>query len=179
MIDFTSVFFRYSEDLDAVESWVNTQYQEKFACYFEDQRQLFERMKSKTRQISDMELENVLVNTPLQLFAASEVLNTIRLRHESLKLETKQVEYNLAKDSNESTETKRKEFAAMETVQDKLLLLMLESLITRVENEMSFSRELIMSAKKIWDSRRRSETSNPVDPTVTQKDEIGEYIFNK
>lgn len=164
----------YATDLDELDRWIESEYNAKFAEYFKDQRALFARMKSESRPISDTELETVLVEVPLQLFSASEALNAIRLKCEAIKLENKQKQHKIMRLSSEKTDAKKKEEAEVQTVSDKLLILVMSTLIARVENEVSFSRELIMSAKKIWDSRRRSETSNPVNPISTSSEELDE-----
>ena len=46
------------------------------------------------------------------------------------------------------------------------------SIVTRVENEQTFAKELIMGAKKVWDSRRSADNSNPVGLVVP---ELPEY----
>ena len=58
--------------------------------------------------------------------------------------------------------------------EDEVILSILDCLISRVDKEMSFARELIMSAKKIWDGRRLTEGLNPTDAT-TSVDDLPDY----
>ena len=59
--------------------------------------------------------------------------------------------------------------------EDKILILAYDNLITRVEKEMSYSRELIMSAKKIYDVRRNTEQSNPVSEVSSKQNDLPDY----
>ena len=59
--------------------------------------------------------------------------------------------------------------------EDKILILAYDNLITRVEKEMSYSRELIMSAKKIYDARRNTEQSNPVSEVNSKQNDLPDY----
>lgn len=162
MIDLNEVLQENSEDIKAVIDYVTEIYDDKFASYFLDARVLFERLKSKTHPISDDELSQILIDLPLQLFDVSEVLNQFRLSHEVVKLKNKQKEADLIKSSSETTTPKRKSDVELKMIPDKLLIATFDTVITRVENEISFCKELIMSAKKLWDARRRTEHSNPV-----------------
>ena len=54
---------------------------------------------------------------------------------------------------------------------DEIAVMVYSSLIDRIEGELSFSRELIMGSKKLWDARR-SNATNPVAPVVP---ELPEY----
>lgn len=154
----------YAESVDAVDVWVQAEYTTNFSQFFTEQRELYERVKSQVRPISDEDLEAILVDIPLQLFSAAESINAYRLRLETIKLKYKERESKFVRLSSEKTDAKKKEDAQLKMIEDKLLITSVTSVITRVENEISFSRELIMSAKKLWDSRRRSEVSNPVSP---------------
>ena len=162
MVDLKSIESEYSEDIDAVSEWCDSIYSSIFAPFFANQHDLFKRMQSKQHPITDEELEHILVDIPVNLFELSEKLNSFRLKQEVLKMKTKQKKSDIIKNSSESTDTKRKEEAALRVLEDELLITSYSSVITRVENEISFSRELIMGAKKIWDGRRNGDISNPV-----------------
>ena len=71
------------------------------------------------------------------------------------------------------TRTKRQEAAAQITAGDRLLSSVYTIISERVDKQVSFSRELIMSAKKLWDARKES---NMLLPTPGS---LGEYDFNK
>lgn len=145
---------RYDESITGMRDWCSNMYDSIFAKYFDSQRSISLSIRSNLRPISDDELEKILTEVPMNLFDASEALSSIRTESEIIKLEVKRRELEAVKNSQESSEVKRKEEAAILTTEDKILLMAYDNLITRVEKEMSYSRELIMSAKKIWDSRK-------------------------
>ena len=155
---------KHSEDLSAVDSWCDEIYQKNFSKYFSDQRSLFDRLRSKSHPITDQELEWILTQVPVNLFDASEKLSKLQTYQEVLKLNVKKKE----------TKCRRTEDNEDEIFEDKVLLLAYSSILTRVEKEMSYSRELIMSAKKIWDSRRRTDASNPVSE-MSSVDNLPDY----
>jgi hypothetical protein len=162
MIDLNSVMSENTKDIESVVSWCSEIYDEKFAEYFLNARVLFERVQSKTHPITDDELSQILIDLPMKLFDVSEILNQFRLSYEVVKLRNKQKESDLMKSSSETTAPKRKSDAELQMIPDKLLVTAFDSVITRVENEISFCRELIMSSKKIWDARRKTEQVNPI-----------------
>ena len=163
-MDLFEVESRHFEDLNAVDNWCNEIYQDNFSRYFSDQRSLFDRLRSKSHPITDEELEWILTQVPVNLFDVSEKLSKLQTYQEVLKL-------NVRKKENES---KRKEYTDGDLFEDKVLLLAYSSILIRVEKEMSYSRELIMSAKKIWDSRRRTESSNAVSE-MRSVDKLPDY----
>lgn len=167
LVNLKSVESYHSDDLKAVADWCEEMYSERFAPYFTEQREMFQRLKSSTHPITDDELEWILTCAPVNLFEASEKLAMLQTSQEIIKLKCKQKEADLISSSKESTETKRKEDAALKMVEDKILLMAYGNLAVRVEKEMSYSRELIMGAKKIWDARRRTDQSNPVKEVST------------
>ena len=75
-----------------------------------------------------------------------------------------EAEILVAEAKAEEAESKMEEYTILSNA--------LETLITRVDSEISFSRELIMSAKKIFDARRNTEQVNPINPIDTQ------YTYN-
>lgn len=158
-----------------METWCSELYATMFSEYFKDHRILANKLRSQTAPISDSQLEWILTQVPLNLFDAAEKLSTLRTRYEVIKLSSKEKEYDAYKQSSETTEAKRREEAAVLTTDDKILLVALENVLNRVDKEMSYSRELIMSAKKIYDSRKQTERSNPVSEVSTKTDELPEY----
>lgn len=171
MIDLVGVVAEMSDDIDGVTAWCDAEYQENFGSYFHDARLLFDRMQSKEHPITDEELSWILINLPMQLFDVSEALNRMRLNMEVVKMRVKSVEHDIISKSQEKSATKKNAEAAVETAGGRLLISAYSSIISRVESEISFSRELIMGAKKIWDGRRKGEQANPVQ----QPNDLPEY----
>lgn len=133
-----------SEIIDIAESV----YQEIVGDYFKEVQELYQRFKSIKDPITDSELEIILTLVPLKLFGVSEALSKTQLMNEIVKIKTK--------------ETK----GADAELDYKLTSSLYGAVITRIEKEMSFCRELIMSCKKIWDSRRHAEDA-PIHSDVT------------
>lgn len=159
-----------SSDINDARSWISSKYDELFAEYFNEVRSLSARMKSKTQPISDQELESVLTNLPLDLFEVASKLSDIKLNYEVIKLHNKKEHTEALKKSTASTATQRNAEADVATIGNRALELVYETLIERVEKEVSYTRELIMAAKKIWDGRRKAEQSVPIGPMDTQSE---------
>lgn len=164
MEDFKHVIENNKETLDTVQVWCSELYNSKFSNFFEYPRKLSERLNSNVRSITDQELEEILSSLPLKLFDASETLSQCKLNVEVLKLKVKDKSREVAKSSSEKTDSKRNEEGEIAVLGDKLLIACYSSVVDRVERELTYCRELIMSAKKIWDARRRTEDINPVTP---------------
>lgn len=162
MIDLKHAESLMEEDITSVKDWCEELYQNNFASYFSRQRALYQRMESKTHPITDEELEDILTSMPLDLFTVSEKLTSLKTSHEVIKMRNKQKMSTLKKSSTATTLTERTEDAEIQMIEEKLLDTAYESIISRVEQEISFSRELIMGAKKIWDRRKQNEDTNPV-----------------
>lgn len=143
-----------SHDLSSVQSWCDEMYEQSFSSYFSETRQLYDRMQSNVHPITDEELSDILTLTPLNLFSVSEELNRFRLNYEVIKLKAKE------------HESDKSDTGITRTIEDKLILTAYNAVITRVSNEISFSRELIMAAKKLWDRRRSAEEANPIGDKV-------------
>lgn len=162
----------YQEYIDDIKSWVDEQYDRFFKSCFDSVKDIHSRMKSQARQITDSELEWILTELPMELFSISENLNKIRLDAEVIKLRKKSIRYDIDNKFAEYAKTEKltksevKNLVDAEMVEHDILSSAYSSLITRVESEISFSRELIMGCKKIWDSRRKAENSNPVGEVV-------------
>lgn len=177
--DLNEIYESNRADIEALREWSNEIYNARFAQYFASQRSLYAEMKSRSHPITDESLEHILTTLPLELFSAAEELNQLKLSKELLKLKLKDKLAYYETTSTESTATKRAEDAALKVAGDKLLSMAFSTLVERVEKEMSFSRELIMSAKKIWDSRRQAEDTNPISPVVTDSvDNLPDYDSN-
>lgn len=167
-IDLQSASNMMQEDVESVTKWCEELYKKNFAVYFNRQRELYKRLQSKTRPITDDELEDILTSIPLDLFTVSEKLTSLKTSHEVIKLRNKQKMSDLKKKSTATTMTERTEDAEIQMIEEKLLDTAYQSVISRIDNEISFSRELIMGAKKVWDRRRQTENANPIGTTVPQ-----------
>lgn len=174
MIDIAKLYLEYAQDIDAVSRWSSEIYDNNFKEYFEIPHNLYKRLSCKTRPITDEELSQILIDCPLQLFTAAESLSQFKISQQVIKLKISEKRANHIKSSDETTVTKKQESADMAVLEDKLLNTVYSAIIDRVEREISYSRELIMGAKKIWDSRRRTEESNPVD----EVSQLPEYDIN-
>ena len=111
----------------------------------------------------------------ISLFEAAESLNRLKINQEVLKLRYKQNESELMKKSTARTVTQKRDEAAIQMIDDKLLMLAYGSVISRVESEISLSRELIMGAKKIWDARRKTDSVMPVGEVNTSDIQLPDY----
>ena len=128
------------ETLETVNSWYQKLYRDKFQKYFENQKELYKRMQSKSRSITDTELETILIDIPLDLFSVAEMLNTLKLQTEVLKLSIKPKIKELSQNSKESTQTKRDQDAEMQVIGDRILIKVYESVINQVESQITFSK---------------------------------------
>lgn len=177
MVKLAEIASEMQSDIDSVNDWVEEIYNRYFSNYFKDQHQYYKRLKSKDRPITDAELENILTTMPLELFSVSEALSQFKISEEVVKLKVKETEIENFKNSKQSSETKRKEEAANSVLEHKLLITVYEAVAERVGREISYSRELIMGCKKIWDGRRATDNSNPIGNTIDDND-LPEYEYN-
>lgn len=169
-----SMYDEYSQDSKAALEEYNRVYDTQFAKYFSNMRDLYERLKSKSQPITQDELEQILTTVPLELFSASEALNSLRLQSEVIKLKNKEFRDKVKLQARVDVATKKCSSAeqqdyiagrlAEETTEFAVMTTIYSAVISRVESELSFARELIMGAKKIWDSRRSTENANPISP---------------
>ena len=172
----------YSEKLDEICAVRDELYEEIFAELFSRVTELYQRFKSEVRPITDEELETILTELPLRLFTVSERLADIRMRMSVTKLENKHKRialiqtYSIEPEYEGLSQTAVRELVSTrvddEMRDDEIAVMVYSSLIDRIEGELSFSRELIMGSKKLWDARR-SNATNPVAPVVP---ELPEYI---
>ena len=180
------VIKEYKSDNDAIHKFCDDLYSTLFNTNFEAIRDMYKRMKSNMKPITDDELEYILTTFPLELFTVAENLNKLRLDREVVKLKNKEKLESIRKKVEEAaasldvSKAEKQDWihrqVTSEYVEYEIVLTAYDSVITRVENEQSFSRELIMGAKKIWDSRRSSESVNPVGPVVPN---LPEYDRNR
>lgn len=175
MIDLNKACNDVLEDVNAVKQWSDELYANRFYPYFKDCRDMFDRLKDKEHQITDEELSFILMSLPVLLFDVSEEINNFRISNEVVKMKYKEI---LDARTNEAiadgmTKAAAKDMAETSSMEYKLLSSVYSSLIERAEKEVTFAKELIMSAKKIWDARRKTELSNPVSPG--NYDELPDY----
>ena len=171
----------YLEKLDEICAVRDEMYAEIFSELLSRVTELYQRFRSEIRPITDDELETILTEIPLRLFTVSERLADIRMRMSVTKLENKHKRTALIKSYIISPEYDGYSQSAVrelvsnraddEMRDDEIAVMVYSSLIDRIEGEISFSRELIMGAKKLWDARR-SNATNPVAPVVP---ELPEY----
>ena len=162
-MDIKETYENHQEDIDSVEAWCEEVYKDKFWAYFQNVHDLYKRIKSKSHPITDEELEMILTELPLDLFKASEALSNFKTGQEVIRISIKKMKSMVS---------------TIDTLDDELLITAYSNIINRVEKELSFSRELIMGAKKIWDSRRSSEKMNPVKEVVSDEPDLPPYFAN-
>lgn len=164
----------YSEYINDIQQWVDHQYDTAFKSCFDAVNEIHKNMQTQSRQITDTELEWTLTELPMQLFSISENLNKLRLDYEVIKLRKKAIKVEFDKKAAEMVKDSKlaksevKSWVDAELVDHDILIAAYNSLITRVESEISFSRELIMGCKKIWDARRKTENVNPVSEVTPE-----------
>lgn len=164
-----------SGDIDEVNQWAESEYQKYFAPYFKGQVELYNKLKKYDyKNITDQQLQDILINLPMELFSVSEQLSKMRTAQEVIKLHIKEVERDYVKSHTEGSETKRKEEASVLTAEDRLLVTVYDTIVERVTRQMTFSKELIMSAKKVWDARRADGIPMP-DILIDNTDGLPEY----
>lgn len=159
MID-TSMF---KDDIDSMLEFIEQEYKARFSEYFKEVRELYKRLQSEVRPITDEELSRILINLPMTLFDVAEKLNELKVATEVVKLKCKEQEAELISNSTAKTATAKKAEAELAMIEPKILYEVYHTLVQRVDSEISFAKELVMSAKKIWDSRRKTEQAVPVD----------------
>ncbi len=178
MIELDTIHQKFTSDIDSVVKWSHELYQQYFSSYFEESQQIFKKLESKDSPIADKDLSWILMTLPLRLIDASEALSNFKISQGVVKLSIKKEEYDLSQEPSELTKAKQQEGIKM--LESKLILSIYTSIIAQVENNISFSRELIMSAKKIWDSRRLTDKMHPTSeqnlPEYTLKQSKKEYI---
>lgn len=177
MRDIREIYKENEDDIIAVTSWCDEMYDSIFSPYFDNVRNLYQRLNSKTKPITDDEMEDILTVLPLNLFTVAESLNKFRVELEVHKMKMKKLKRHLLDSSIETSQTRRLEDAQHQLIEHELLCSAYTSVITRVEGEISFSRELIMGAKKIYDGRRATERINPVSESTVDQD-LPEYVPN-
>lgn len=158
---------------DALVELVDELYEKYFAHYFDRMRKIYELVSKDCTKLTDEDLEYTLTDLPLELFSVSEELSKFRLHNEVVKLSIKKCKKEASdKDTNEFDRC----HAETEGEYTKLVQSVYEAVISRVESEISFSKEFIMVLKKFWDSRRATENVVPVGEVAP---EIPDYEMPK
>lgn len=176
-MDLKSALKSASKDIAEVNEWAESEYQAYFGGYFKGEVDLYNRMKKDKSQLSDTELEWILSELPLELFSVTQQLSKLKTAQEVIKISIKEKERDFIKTA-EGSEAKKKEEASAFTAEDRLLVTVYDQIADRVSREMSFSKELIMSAKKIWDARR-SDGIPVCDISHESNDALPEYDYKE
>ena len=130
------------DDFKAADDIVDEIYTNYFAKYFAKEAEMYERFQDAHNSITDQELEWIITSLPLELMSASDALAQFKQHNEIIKLTIKQRKNHTQEDIDNEY---------------KLMSIVYGCIISKVEGKLSFSKELIMGAKKVWDARRRTE----------------------
>ena len=152
----------YKADIEETLDWCENKYNQLFAADFQEMKNMSKRLQSASKPITDAELQWILVELPMHLFNVSEQLNQFKTALEVVKVKMKEQEADIMKRSTAKTLALKKSEVEQAQYEAKINCILYQSIIFRVESEISLSKELIMGAKKIWDARRKTETANPV-----------------
>lgn len=150
------------EDFDSSDQLIDDIYKEYFSKYFDKEHELYSKFKSANDPISDSELEWIITSLPLDLFAASEALAQFRSHNEIIKLTIKTRKKSHLENSSLDNEY-------------QIMNIIYSAVISRVESQISFSKELIMGCKKVWDARRKTEQV-PISE-VNPKTDLPDYTL--
>lgn len=168
-----SAISSYSEDFESMDNYTDELYESMFSHDFSYVHALSDAMKNEYRPVSDDVLEQILIEVPLKLFDISESLNKLQMQIQVVKLKLKKLKIekrkSLLENSPELTQSYVNELVQCETFDDELLVIALSRVTERVQCEISYTKELIMGAKKVWDRRKESESAMPVSPIDTSK----------
>lgn len=173
----------YADDLQSVTNWCARTYDENFSFLFDNVKSLHDKLQTEKDKITDDDLEMILTDLPLALFSASEKLNGLRTTREVGKLKLKEKKLKKKEELYKAIQDKNSPFSKSDIpslindsfIDDQVMQVALDGVINRVENEISFTRELIMSAKKIWDRRSSTDVVNPVGPIVPEYQNLPDY----
>ena len=154
------------EDFNAADNLVDEIYNKYFDVYFKKECELYNKFRSEDNAISNKDLEWILISLPLDIKMASSALAQFKQHNEIVKLKIKQRK-GKNKDDSVEVDGLDEEF--------KLMSIIYTSVITRVELDIAFSKELIMGAKKIWDARRNSEGAPIGEVVQDTESELPEY----
>ena len=162
MSDISRALDCLKEDFESADNLVDEIYNKYFSRYFSRESEMYMKFRDADNPITDKELEWILISLPLDLKMAANSLAQFKQHNEIVKMKIKQ--RKSAK--NDNADGLDDEF--------KLMNIIYTSVITRVELEVSFSKELRMGAKKVWDARRSSDSA-PIGEVVIKEPELPEY----
>ena len=165
MSDISRALDSLKADFDAADSLVEDIYNKYFAKYFIQEIMMHDRFRDSDVPITDKELEWIITSLPLELFSVANALAQFKQHNEIVKLKIKQ---RKTKSKDEVDDGLDEEY--------KLMSIIYAAVIARVEQEVSFSKELIMGAKKVWDARRNGE--KPSIGEVVPQPELPDYTLN-
>lgn len=165
MSDISRAVESLKTDFESADALVDQIYNRYFELYFREMNNNFLRFRDADTPITDKELEWIITSLPLKLFSVANALAQFKQHNEIVKLKIKQ---RKGKDVDGADAGLDEEY--------KLMSIIYASVITRVEQEISFSKELIMGAKKVWDARRSGEQS-PIGAKLPEPD-LPEYTVN-
>lgn len=164
-LDISNAVEALKDDFNAADGLVDEIYDKYFASYFNRTVEFDSLFENKEVPITDDQLEDIMVGLPLDLIKASSALAQFKQHNEIVKLTIKQrkkAKSDLPWDQDMDTE-----YALMSIVYS--------AVIARAESQISFSKELIMSAKKVWDARKRTESTVPIRESAVDLPEYPEY----
>ena len=168
---------KYKKEIEDTANWVVETYDREFSEYFKEVDRLYTKFNSGYEKITDEDLEEVMSTIPLKLFEVTERLAKYRAFAEFIKYKIKEKRNQAFKDSDQKTQALKKEDADSAVAEDEFFLKLHNIMIEMVESKMSYSRELIMSAKKIYTARKQTELNSKfIESKVTQQnDTLPEY----
>lgn len=171
------IFKEHQPYMDEFNNWGEEQYDQYFSQYFKLQRSLKDKINKGGKDLSDADLKSVLTELPIDMIEAASALSEFKTNQEVIKIRVKDAKTQRTKELSTSSYTKAeiKDMVDSEVSGEMLLITVYSNIIERVEREMSYSRELIMGCKKIWDARRRSE--EPLLGAVDSS-QLPEYQFD-
>ena len=161
MSDISRALDSLKEDFESADKMVDEIYCRYFAVYFQKEAEIHQRFRDSDIPITDTELEWTITSLPLELFAVSNALAQFKQHNEIVKLKIKQ-----RKGKDADPEGLAEEY--------KLMSIIYSSVIARVEQEIAFSKEMIMGAKKVWDARRSSEQA-PIGEINIKEPDLPDY----
>lgn len=161
-----SLWSKYLDTVQDVSDICDKIYKNNFDQFSKTNQSLYAKLYNRTTPIATEDLEHIIIDLPLCLIDVSEQVSKLQVSLDSIKLRLKKAAPTA--DNGVTINTIDDE------VEYKLLSAVLSSVIERVSREISFSRELIMGAKKLWDSRKASESASPIGP-VSQPVKLPDY----
>ena len=161
-----SLWSKYLDTVQDVSDICEKIYKNNFDQFSKTNQSLYAKLYNRTTPISTEDLEHIIIDLPLCLIDVSEQVSKLQVSLDSIKLRLKKPTTDV--DDGVKINTIDDE------IEYKLLSAVLSSVIERVNREISFSRELIMGAKKLWDSRKASESVSPIEP-VSQPVKLPDY----